>query len=77
MGEECSREILHDVLALPIRVAEVTSHRVFDVAHIRAQFPVSHADAFADGLAREMGATVITGDPEFERVKALVDILWL
>jgi ribonuclease VapC len=77
LGEDTSREILHDVLALPIEVAEATRDRVFAAAHIKAKFPISYADAFAVALAREMTAAVITGDPEFKRVEPLIDILWL
>ena len=77
LGVDTSREILEDILALPVQLAEVTMDRVVSAAHIKANFPVSYADAFAVALAQEMRATVITGDPEFKRVESLVEVLWL
>ncbi len=77
LGEDTSREVLQDVLTLPIEVAEVTMERVLPAAHIKGNFPISYADAFAVALAQEMTATVITGDPEFKRLESLVKIMWL
>ncbi|HEX16514.1 MAG TPA: type II toxin-antitoxin system VapC family toxin [Deltaproteobacteria bacterium] len=50
---------------------------VLAAAHIKAQYAVAYADAFSVSLAQELGATVVTADPEFKRVASLVDILWL
>lgn len=77
LGEETSREVLQDVLTLPIEVSEVTMERVLSAAHIKGKFPISYADAFAVALAQEMTATLVTGDPEFKRVESLVKIMWL
>jgi ribonuclease VapC len=77
LGRDISRETLQDVLTLPISVTEITMDRVLSAAHIKANFPISYADAFTVALAQEMAATVITGDPEFKLVESLVDVLWL
>ena len=45
LGRDTSRETLHDILTLPVQVAEVTMDRVLSAAHIKARFPVSYADA--------------------------------
>ncbi len=77
LGEDTSREVLQDVLTLPIEISEVTMERVLSAAHIKGKFPISYADAFAVALAQEMTATLVTGDPEFRRVESLVKIMWL
>ena len=77
LGQEISRETLQDVLTLPIKMTEITIDRVLSAAHIKANFPISYADAFAVALAQEMAATVVTGDPEFKRVESLINVLWL
>lgn len=77
LGRDTSQETLHDVLTLPVQIAEATLDRVLSAAHIKATFPLSYADAFAVGLAQETAATVVTGDPEFRRVESLVNVLWL
>lgn len=50
---------------------------VLDAAHIKAHHPISYADAFAVALAVRESAIVLTGDPEFEAVKTLVEVEWL
>ena len=77
LGLDISQETLHDVLTLPVQIAEATLERVLSAAHIKACFPVSYANAFAVALAQETAATLVTGDPEFKRVESLVDVLWL
>ena len=68
---------LADVRRLPISLMAVTEDRVFAAAHIKANYPVSYADAFAIALAQELNATIVTGDPEFRSVEKIVNILWL
>lgn len=62
---------------LPIEIVEPDRTHVFAAAHIKAQFPVSYADAFAISLAQQHQATLLTGDPEFAKVEALISISWL
>ena len=45
-----------------------------DAAHIKAHHPISSTDAFAAALATRESAVVLTGDPEFEAVKDLVEV---
>lgn len=51
--------------------------RILAAAHVKAHHPVSYADAFAVALAQEMDASVVTGDPEFEKVEELISVAWL
>lgn len=75
IGDAKSR--LADLRRLPITFCAVTEERVLAAAHIKAQHRVSYADAFAIALAQELHATIVTGDPEFQSVEKIVDILWL
>ena len=76
-GEERMRLVLTRLLQLPLIPQEATWPRILAAAHVKAHHPISYADAFAVALAREMEAAVVTGDPEFERVERLVEVLWL
>lgn len=62
-GEARAREALRDlgrvvVLELP------SEARVLEAASIKADHPMSYADAFAVASAIGSGATLLTGDPE-------------
>ena len=76
-GQRQARETLAHIQSLPIQMLEVTPQDVLDAAHIKATHRLSYADAFAVVAALAQGATVLTGDPEFETVKELVTIEWL
>jgi ribonuclease VapC len=76
-GSQAAMEMLDDIRHLPILLCGTDEGRVLAAAHIKARYPVSYDDAFAIALAQELGATVLTGDPEFKRVEDFVPILWL
>jgi ribonuclease VapC len=64
---------------LPLAMLPVTRATVLAAAHVKARFPLSCADAFVVIAARDHGAIVMTGDPEFAPVAdaGLVTIDWL
>jgi PIN domain nuclease of toxin-antitoxin system len=46
-------------------------------AHLKAQYPISYADAFAAALAMREKAILLTGDPEFRALEKELTIQWL
>jgi ribonuclease VapC len=62
---------------LPIEQVSADRALALEAAHVKAQYPVSYADAFAVALAREVEGILVTGDPEFHSVEHLVTIQWL
>ena len=77
LGGEILQQTLLDISTLPIHVCAVNKERVLAAAHLKAAFPISCADAFAAALAQEMGAPLVTGDPEFKHMQSLVATLWI
>jgi len=76
-GLDAAHKALAAVEQLPVEIAIADRKHTFAAAHIKAQYKVSFADAFAIALAQESAATVVTGDPEFKEVDKLVSVLWL
>lgn len=64
---------------LPLRLHGATDARVRRAAALKARFLVSYADAFAMGLAIELGQPLVTGDPEIRAAAedAGVRLEWL
>lgn len=62
---------------LPIVFVENDFDLVIEAAKIKAQYPISYADAFAAATALQEGASVVTGDPDFKHVENIVKIEWL
>jgi len=77
LGDDAAGETLNDMLRLPVELADVTMERVLGAAQIKAHHAVSYADCSAVSLAKELEASVVTGDPEFRKVGALVSLVWL
>ena len=76
-GRDRAEEMLRDLRTLPLVFAVVSEERVLVSARLKATYPLSYADAFAITLAQELGATLVTGDPEFKSVASIVKVLWL
>ena len=74
---EKAEDFLHRLGTLPIKPVSNTFPDVLEAARVKAQFPLSYADAFAVSTALRSQAIIITGDPEFHTVTHLVEILWL
>jgi predicted nucleic acid-binding protein len=62
---------------LPIEILPATRETVLAAAHVKANYRVAYADAFAVVAAQAMGGVVLTGDPEFEALEGLVAVEWL
>jgi predicted nucleic acid-binding protein len=74
-----ARRTLGAVDQLPVEIVGVSRATVLAAAHIKAQYPVSYADAFAVVTAQDHGGVVVTGDPEFEPLAdaTVVAVEWL
>ena len=69
--------ITEAISRLPVGLVDVTKERVLAAARVKAQHPVSYADAFVVATAIEFTATIVTGDPEFKATESRVAVLWL
>ena len=76
-GRDSAKSMLADLRILPITFYETTAERILAAAWIKAEYPLSYADAFSVSLAKELKATLVSGDPEFESVEKIVSMLWL
>jgi ribonuclease VapC len=76
-GRDAAVAALALIDQLPIHQQAVDRLRVLAASTLKANHAISYADAFAAALAQQLLGTVVTGDPEFQKVAALVEILWL
>ncbi len=63
-GEVEAEKTLAEIRRLSITIAPVTEQQVFRAAVLKIRYPISYADAFALAIANELGALLVTGDPE-------------
>jgi len=72
-----AQDALAVIQSLAIEVLPADDQTVFAAAHIKANHPVSYADAFAIVAAQKLDGIVMTGDPEFYDVTELAKVEWL
>lgn len=72
-----AQEVLALVEQLSVEILPADRQTVLAAAHIKADYPVAYADAFSIAAAQEHEGTLITGDPDFESVKDIVQIEWI
>ena len=69
-----AQETLGLIDQLPIQILPASREVVMAAAHVKAEYPMAYADAFAVVAAQNFDAVILTGDPEFEAVKDLVHV---
>jgi predicted nucleic acid-binding protein len=74
-----TQETLARVNELPIEVVDADLTLTLAAAHIKTNCPIAYADCFAAALSHLKNATLVTGDPEFGKIKAdrRVQIEWM
>lgn len=73
-GLEGAQRALAAIQQLPIEELPADRERVLAAAHVKANFPLSYADAFVVAAALEQEAAVVTGDPEIGRLAEVVAV---
>lgn len=69
-----AQDALAVIQGLPIEILPADDQTVFDAAHVKANHPVSYADAFVVVAAQKLNGIVMTGDPEFQDVAELAKV---
>jgi predicted nucleic acid-binding protein len=72
-----AQEVLAMIEQLPIEILPVDRQIVLAAAHVKANYLVACADAFAIAAAQELEGVLITADPEFESVRDIVRFEWI
>lgn len=76
-GSERASEVLSIIEDFPISLKEVNKSLALKAANFKAKYPIAFADCFCAATALSHSATVITGDPEFEKLQEEISIKWL
>jgi len=76
-GRQIALETMTELQILPITFISATNELVLEAAGVKAEYPIAYADCFAIATARYKKASLVTGNPEFKKVKGLVTIEWM
>jgi ribonuclease VapC len=61
----------------PIQMVEVNRDFAYEAAKLKGKYRIAYADCFAVALSVKLNATLVTGDPEFKKLKERISIQWI
>jgi ribonuclease VapC len=61
----------------PIQIVDVNKELAYEAAKLKGEFRIAYADCFAVALSVKLGATVVTGDPDFKKLRERISIQWI
>lgn len=64
-----AQETLARIDELPIEIVDADRSLTLAAAHLKAHWSIAYADCFAAALSRIKNAPLVTGDPEFRKIK--------
>ena len=76
-GVAKSQDALALIRQLPIELIPADEQLIFSAAHIKANHPISYADAIVVAVAIQEDAAILTGDPEFHSIETVAKVEWL
>lgn len=76
-GEIIANKTLSIIKKLPIKLVIPDEDLFIKAGWVKGNFAISLADCFIVALAKQLKATVLTGDPEFKKIVKVVKIIWL
>ncbi|MFC2159511.1 type II toxin-antitoxin system VapC family toxin [Actinomycetota bacterium] len=76
-GIHAAQLTLSRIRELPIKLVDIDEDLVLAAAHIKAEHSISYADCFAAALSIQHRSILLTGDPEFKKIKKDIEIYWL
>jgi ribonuclease VapC len=80
MREEGIAEAERVILQLdkfPIQIVEVNRNFAYEAAKLKGKYRIAYADCFAVALSVKLNASLVTGDPEFRKLKERISIQWI
>ncbi|MFQ6114449.1 MAG: type II toxin-antitoxin system VapC family toxin [bacterium] len=76
-SSERASEVLSIIEDFPINLEQVDKSLALVAANFKAKFAVALADCFCAATAFNHTATIVTGDPDFEKFEGDISIKWL
>jgi predicted nucleic acid-binding protein len=76
-GELAAAEALSKIEEWPVSVIDANRSLALAAAQIKAERRMGYLDCFVVALAQRLGATILTGDPDFRRAEGLTNVEWL
>ena len=78
VGRRSSRatavDTLNQIRSLSLTIISASDEMMLAAADLKLEYAISYADAFAAALADHTGATLVSGDPEFDQLQSRIKV---
>ena len=76
-GLQAAQLTLSRIRELPVELINIDEALALAAAHLKAEYSIAYADCFAAALSIQYRSTLLTGDPEFKKIKKDIEIYWI
>ncbi len=76
-GVDEAEKVILQLDKFPIQIVEVNRGFAYEAAKLKGKYRIAYADCFAVALSVKLNATLVTGDPEFKKVKERISLQWI
>jgi len=76
-GIDEAEKVIKQFSKYSIQLVDANQDLTYRAAKLKAIYHIAYADCFAAALSLKLKATVVTGDPEFEKLSHEVTIYWV
>jgi ribonuclease VapC len=76
-GDQQKIAALAHIHRLKFTILPVPNELIYEAAELKATYGISYADCFVLACAIQHAASIVTGDPEFNKVSHLAEIRWI
>jgi ribonuclease VapC len=74
INRAAAENVLKEIRRLSLTIVPISDDLVIAAADFKMEYAISYADAFAAALADRTGATLVSGDPDFDQVLGRIQI---
>ena len=72
-----AQKVILQLDKFPIQIVDVNKELAYEAAKLKGEFRIAYADCFAVALSVKLGATIVTGDPDFKKLQERISIQWI
>ena len=76
-GIDEAEKVILQLDKLPIQIVEANRDFAYEAAKLKGKYRIAYADCFAVALSMKLNGTLVTGDPEFKKVKERISLQWI
>jgi predicted nucleic acid-binding protein len=76
-GVSEAEKVILQLDKFPIQIVDVNKELAYEAAKLKGEFRIAYADCFAVALSVRLNADLVTGDPDFKKLRERISIQWI